>query len=66
MAANLEELKLPAKTKLRKVAGEFYSPRVIHKQEEEQDRVLSQVIRNAKTCMQVEEAYKEAILASSK
>ena len=65
MAAYLKELKSPARTKLRKVAGEFYPPRVIDEWEEELDRVLSQVIRNLKTCVQVEKAYKEAILAYS-
>ena len=66
MAANLEKMKPPSKAKLRKVAGEFYRPNVIDQWEEELDRVLSQVITNLKTCMQVEEAYKKAILAYSK
>ena len=62
IAENLEELKSQMILKFQQEAGEFFSGSRLSDWEAELNRVLSQAIRNIKTCRNVEEVYKTAIV----
>ena len=50
------------KAKFRQEVETFYSQSALNEWEKELDRVLSQIIRNLKTCIYTEKAYKTAVL----
>ena len=61
----LVEKSIEMKSKFREEAERFYSQRVVVEWEEELDRVLSQVSRNLKASVHMDEAYKKAIVKFS-
>ena len=61
----LVEIKMEMRSKFRKEAEKFYPPRVVEEWKKELDRVLSQVSRNLKASIHVDEAYKKAIVKFS-
>ena len=58
----LEDLKNQMKAKFRQEVETFYSQGALNEWEKELDRVLSQIIRNLKTCIFTEKAYKTAVV----
>ena len=61
----LVEKRIEMKSKFREDAEKFFPQRVMEEWVEELDRVLSQVSRNLKTSIHVDEAYKKAIVMFS-
>ena len=62
LATSLNNLKKEEKSVFRSNAGKSYPERVVDDWEKELDRVLAQAIRNLMTCINVEKAYKRAVL----
>ena len=62
LATSLNNLKKEEKSVFRSNAGKSYPERVVDDWEKELDRVLTQATRNLMTCVNVEKAYKRAVL----
>ena len=58
---NLQTLKKTTVSRFNEIAGKFYAQRALKEWEEELDRILSQIIRILKTCLDASKSYIKTI-----